>query len=207
MAGFGRSGGKKTTLSDQEENFSNGTDWSNSSEANRSDKSLGKLEMTHTPSPPLLTHTWELTVQGCSASSSVAQRALPGWHWDSTSGQPKARGEARCHPLDWHPQVLSSKAYISSWVWWGSFRADVGAVSSPTEALLPQVPISLILLQLPPKHPPCQHLCSTPASHQVPPIWQFPAMAKQIHLPIPSSNPKQGQDMGGHLWCPPVGHF
>lgn len=49
VAGFGRSGGKKTTLSHQGEDFSNGINWSNSSEANRSDKDLGKLKMTHMP--------------------------------------------------------------------------------------------------------------------------------------------------------------
>lgn len=71
VAGFGRSGGKKTTLSDQED-FSNGIDWSNSSEANRSDKYLGKLKMTHIPKPPLLTRTWS-----CQLSTAVPAAAWP----------------------------------------------------------------------------------------------------------------------------------
>lgn len=104
VAGFGRSGGKKTALSDQEEDFSNTINWSNSSDANRSDKDLGKLKMTHIPNPSLLTNV-KLPVQDCSASSSLVQKG----------GLRTARGEASCHPLDWHPEVLRSKAHISSW--------------------------------------------------------------------------------------------
>lgn len=133
VAGFGRSGGKKTTLSDQEEDFSNSINWSNSSDANRSDKDLGKLKMTHIPSLPLLLNTWN-----CQFRTAVPAAVWPkGWPKDSTLGQAKARGEARCHPLDWHPKVLESKAYISSWFWGGSFRADFGAVGSPTGIAFP----------------------------------------------------------------------
>lgn len=50
VAGFGRSGGgKKTALSHQEEDFSNSINWSNSSEASRSDRDLGQLKTTHVP--------------------------------------------------------------------------------------------------------------------------------------------------------------